>query len=572
MPYTSNTPGSKWQWNPYKVLDIHPESTDFFCVGRAVSRGNARCRMRIDSEDIHDACIILDKLATEGPEDSNLKSRLQTLARLTLCKDWHQNQIRQTVQFWTDVVKDWLDEKEELRALRKKVEASQRKMSSLDACIKDRDDELKTLRSACKRESRSRHDIEVRLSETTHSLSAKCQEYQELHALNLESRNLSSHMEANWLSALKMVEVSNQQLAQSAEEADTYAKDLQDVIDRSAKEIQDLQKEIEDAHKMAEKYSSAREAWDLQRMEQQQELELLRQNLRNKEECFRMANDDLQEEIARRKQDGEQAMEECGILRDQLRRLRTEADESTKRATSKEEQLQKDITTLEDVAQQKEKKNQDLSGEIVTLRTEHSDTTHKFQESLDALAAQRDRLKTEARNAYDREEALHQTAKQLQMQSDIALAAAKAEANGPSAEASALHKELSETRQALNESTDETRLLHFQIDHAKDESLKAQNDHQKTVDHLKSILVAEQNRSEELATNVEHISCETKMLADEVEETKVSENAFPYSSPKTYGAERLNDTYIASLEGSESFGYRKRLVDCTQPSAIAHLG
>lgn len=521
MPSTSNTTESEWQWNPYKVLGIFPERTDFFCVGRAVSKGNARCRKRIDTEDIHDACIILNNLATEGPEDPKLQRRLHTLAQLTLCKDWHQDQRWQVVQNWTAVVQEWMNEKGEVLVLQKEAQARQKKISQLGTRLEEQDQELKTSRSTCAHQRLLRYAMEDKFSETTKRLNTKCQEYEELQAQVTESKEFGSQMEAKWKSAQKMVEVANRRLTESAEEAETYANDLQIIIDRGAKEIQDLRKELENAQIKAEEESSGKwEAWDLERIEQQQELEKLQKDLIAKEAVLKMTNDELQKKVAQRKLDSEQAIGKLQILDFQIRRLRAEGDESAKRATNQQRRLQRHIKSLQHEVQKRKEENQNLENDVETLRIEHSNSTHEFQQSLDASTAQIDRLKTETREAKNREEALQQDIKQLQTQFDTVLADSKAEGELLQAEFLTLQVELSKARHGLDESTTQTKFLQSQLEHTKDEFLKAQDDQRKTVEHLESVLEVEEKKSQGLACDVERISREKESLADDVEEIK----------------------------------------------------
>ncbi|KAI4185191.1 MAG: hypothetical protein L6R41_004277 [Letrouitia leprolyta] len=520
---TSNSSDDGWQWNPYKVLNLYPERADFFCVGRSVSKGKARCRKRINTQEIWAACNILDRLAVEGPEDPNFQRRLQVLAQSTLCQDWHQDQVWQIVQDWRVVAQEWLDEKEELRKLQKQAKAYQKKLRKLEARIDDRNRKLKKSKSAYQRESRSRQVLEVRLAEMTETLDAKCQEYQDLQSKNVKSQESGAEMETKWQLAIKMVEVAERRLATSTEEAEIYAKDLQDIIERGAKEIQDLQKEIEEAHSMAEKDSGDKwEARDLERIQQEQEIEVLRKGLNGKEESLKIAKEQLQEEIMQRILETDEAIEERKGLEDQLRRLNSKAEEDARRAISTEEQLRNCITIMEDEAQLKHEENYNLMSELDILRAEHSKSAQELKQLQGALAAKIDQMRTDANNAHDREEALHKKVEQLQLDYETALAEAKAEGQNLRAEASTLRTDLSEANQALDELTIEAKQLYAQLDTARDESMKARNDHRKEADHLESTLVAEQKKSEGLATNLEYIYREKQTVELEVEEVRVS--------------------------------------------------
>jgi hypothetical protein len=55
-------------WNPDQTLNINAlDKYEMFCVGVAVSRGNARCRWRITGDRHGTVCSILEEMGTKPP-------------------------------------------------------------------------------------------------------------------------------------------------------------------------------------------------------------------------------------------------------------------------------------------------------------------------------------------------------------------------------------------------------------------------------------------------------------------------------------------------------------------------
>ena len=95
-------------WDPYKVLNVHPEDYGFTCVGVAPTRGYARCGWRIP-EVCEAACDRLDAMATCEPSEIK-REVLALLARQCLCTEWHQNQATKIVRDWQDKIDAYVRE------------------------------------------------------------------------------------------------------------------------------------------------------------------------------------------------------------------------------------------------------------------------------------------------------------------------------------------------------------------------------------------------------------------------------------------------------------------------------
>ena len=103
---------------PNGVLNVDKSST--VCYGWALSQGR-NCRNPISHASRQQAASILSTLTTIDPS-SDLRPRLQTLARLLLCKRNHQNQAGSVVARWKEEMDDFLrnareEEDEEMRGV-----------------------------------------------------------------------------------------------------------------------------------------------------------------------------------------------------------------------------------------------------------------------------------------------------------------------------------------------------------------------------------------------------------------------------------------------------------------------
>ncbi|KAL8723624.1 MAG: hypothetical protein Q9181_007240 [Wetmoreana brouardii] len=495
MSSISKTTDTEWQWNPYKILNIDPEHPDFFCVGRSTSKGNARCRKRIDSEDIHDACIILDKMATDGPEDPKLQKRLQILARLTLCKDWHQNQSIQIVHAWTQRIQEWLDESEELRKLQKQQKAYRKETPVLKERIDELCHELKKIRTANEREIRLRHNEEAKHKELSDSLAAKSQECEALQVQLTTSQDYGERLEKKSKHTVRDLEAVRRQLENATEEGQAYTKDLQDVIDRGAKEIQDLRKELEDARRKAEDdVHDNWKRWEFQRVELQEQTDQLRLDLTDKSKSLAMLQHDLAAKTAR-----------WGV----------QEDEYILKAFDTELRLQERIQQLEKQKEEDEEKRQRLERDLEDLRTQNSTITHDFEISYASLTAEVDRLRAEAIKESYVGQMLSDEVALLQSQFEKTTKNAKAEGERLRAEISTLHRDLSRESEVVNDSRLKAGELQCQMERVDSEALQAHDDYRKQVDHLQSRCAEEQKVSEGIRADLKRVTREKAVLRDD---------------------------------------------------------
>jgi hypothetical protein len=108
-------------WNPDKTLNINArDNDDMFCVGVAVSRGNARCRWRITGDKHSEVCSILDEMGTMPPTEISGSKLLSKLAKLSLCEEKHRHQKRDILERWDDVIEDVAKQYEEMEKLKRR--------------------------------------------------------------------------------------------------------------------------------------------------------------------------------------------------------------------------------------------------------------------------------------------------------------------------------------------------------------------------------------------------------------------------------------------------------------------
>ena len=94
-------------WDPIRVCTMsNPEDTTT-CYGK--TRANARCKNRISQQSRSEAAHLLQLLAQRPPDD-NLVPTLSKIARLLLCKRYHQGkedeQVQPLVKHWSDSARD----------------------------------------------------------------------------------------------------------------------------------------------------------------------------------------------------------------------------------------------------------------------------------------------------------------------------------------------------------------------------------------------------------------------------------------------------------------------------------
>lgn len=107
-------------WDPYQVLDIYPNSRNSSCVGLAKTTGR-RCRWSFYSEQYSDSQLAtavrqLDSMAAVHPSDVT-PAQLHSLARNTLCRDFHQGQAYDVERDWRATIDAFVRENGEMLAL-----------------------------------------------------------------------------------------------------------------------------------------------------------------------------------------------------------------------------------------------------------------------------------------------------------------------------------------------------------------------------------------------------------------------------------------------------------------------
>src|SRR5271170_1861173 len=108
------------RWNPDKTLNINAwDNNEMVCVGVAVSRGNARCRLRISGERHSKVCLILDEMGRRPPREISGSKLLSRLAKLSLCEDWHRRQEPSVLERWEDMIEDAAEQYEEIKELKR---------------------------------------------------------------------------------------------------------------------------------------------------------------------------------------------------------------------------------------------------------------------------------------------------------------------------------------------------------------------------------------------------------------------------------------------------------------------
>ncbi|MCJ1250136.1 Myosin-3 [Trapelia coarctata] len=113
-------------WDPDKTLNIDAGNQYMFCVGLAVSRGNARCRWRITGSRLSKVCKILDEMGTKPPMEICESRLLSRLAELSLCEEQHQHQRLDVLERWEGMIADVAVQYEKIEKLRKQVRTANR--------------------------------------------------------------------------------------------------------------------------------------------------------------------------------------------------------------------------------------------------------------------------------------------------------------------------------------------------------------------------------------------------------------------------------------------------------------
>jgi chromosome segregation ATPase len=106
-------------WNPDKTLNIDAwDNNRMFCVGVAVSRGNARCCWRISGKRRNKVCLILNEMGRRPPREISGSKLLSRLAKLSLCGEQHRRQEPDVLERWEDMIEDAAEQYEEIEELK----------------------------------------------------------------------------------------------------------------------------------------------------------------------------------------------------------------------------------------------------------------------------------------------------------------------------------------------------------------------------------------------------------------------------------------------------------------------
>lgn len=197
-------------WDPDRVLQItEPGRNDMFCVGRARRRFNARCSWKINDPEYPKVCSILDRMATQEPDTVSIE-QLERLARLSLCKDYHQDQQDEVVEGWQERIENAVKDYMRFRKLEKRnmlLEAQIEKMRaegqgwlSLLGGVDDSTDEifslLKSRLDALSNQNKEKLALSSQLSSTQTDLERARLSLAYSRQLNAELEELVSNLRA----------------------------------------------------------------------------------------------------------------------------------------------------------------------------------------------------------------------------------------------------------------------------------------------------------------------------------------------------------------------------------------
>lgn len=91
-------------WDTYATLKILArDDVTMTCVGKALSRANARCRWVLSAETVTEMHIALEELSKHPPAQAI--PRLRELARLGLCEARHEYQVDYVVAEWSKLIR-----------------------------------------------------------------------------------------------------------------------------------------------------------------------------------------------------------------------------------------------------------------------------------------------------------------------------------------------------------------------------------------------------------------------------------------------------------------------------------
>jgi chromosome segregation ATPase len=227
-------------WNPDKTLNINAwDNNEMFCVGVAVSRGNARCRWRISGERHDKVCLILDEMGRRPPREISGSKLLSRLAKLSLCVEQHRRQEPDVLERWEDMIEDVAEQYEEIEELKRtnrqletKLAKERQERKQLERLLaeKSADDGMKEL-SILKSEARA-SDLLLQIEELDRELA--------------ESRALAEHLTVQEAGFSRRLAESRRISAQHQRDHEVTAKQVDELQSQLSAQRQILEQLIRD--------------------------------------------------------------------------------------------------------------------------------------------------------------------------------------------------------------------------------------------------------------------------------------------------------------------------------------
>jgi chromosome segregation ATPase len=219
-------------WNPDKTLNINAwDNNEMFCVGVAVSRGNARCRWRISGERHDKVCLILDEMGRRPPREISGSKLLSRLAKLSLCEEQHRRQQPDVLERWEDMIEDVAEQYEEIEELKRtnrqletKLVKERQERKRLERLLAEKSDGMKQL-SVQLGELNSQFDRELAESRIlTERLTVQEAEFSRRLA---ESRRISAQRQQDHEVTAKQVDELQSQLSAQCQMSEQLRRDLE---------------------------------------------------------------------------------------------------------------------------------------------------------------------------------------------------------------------------------------------------------------------------------------------------------------------------------------------------------
>ncbi|KAK1974614.1 hypothetical protein LZ30DRAFT_827350 [Colletotrichum cereale] len=252
-------------WDPANLLQIvgQERHAEIRCVGRAMSRGGARCRWTVDYERRIQIEAKLEQMAGETPADITT-GELRDLAELCLCRDWHSHQQEDTVRHWRGVV---LRAAEIHGTMKAELSREQnRKITKLQ-------DELRAKEADLQR-SREQYRSLEREFDSTRCAQAKMLESQENELLEIRQQLKSATENVKHLKTL--ISDHHQRLEQTIT---SLSKEMARRISTLEDEKKELKASLELSTQKSAKAQCAMEALSLQTLNSKLQAEFLSRNV-----------------------------------------------------------------------------------------------------------------------------------------------------------------------------------------------------------------------------------------------------------------------------------------------------